>query len=112
VPTVTPSPTPNIARPVVPTSGLIIHGRVTNASGAGVGNACVTLGPPIRCWTRTSTGTTANTGYFLINLSEIAAPSGSQWDYYVVQTTCAQYYSGTFVVSGVVQKNATLSGSC
>jgi hypothetical protein len=113
-PSPTPTPLPTIARPTVPTSGLAIHGRVVNAAGQPVAGACITLGPPIRCFTFTSrTGNAANDGYWLINLSELAAPSGSEWDFYVITAnyttpSYAQYYSGKFVVSSVVEKNATL----
>ena len=89
----------------------MIHGRVLAADGSPVGGACVTLGPPIRCFVFTSrTADPASTGYFMINLSELAAPSGQEWDFYVVTNgytpySYANYYSGKFVVSGVVEKN-------
>jgi hypothetical protein len=45
-------------------------------------------------------------GRYVINLSEIAAPSGSQWDMYALRNTLdpkyAQAYSGKITVSGVV----------
>lgn len=113
----TPSPTPAfnaIPRPAVPTK-LGIWGRVTGPDGSGVGGACVTLGPPIRCFTFTSNSlNAADTGYFAIDLDALAAPSGSQWDFYVVtggaytKVAFAQYYSGKFVVAGVVQKDVKL----
>jgi hypothetical protein len=120
VPTPVPSPTPvptatpqpDIARPAVPASGLIIHGRVLAVDGTPIGGACVTLGPPIRCWTYTSrsAANAGNTGYFMINLGELAAQSGGQWDFYVVVKnyttyTYANYYSGVFVVDGKEEKN-------
>jgi len=111
-PVPTPTPAPDIARPAVPSSGLVIHGRVLAANGTPIGGACVTLGPPIRCWTYTSrsAANAANTGYFMINLGELAAQSGGQWDFYVVVKnyttyTYNNYYSGVFVVDGLEQKN-------
>jgi hypothetical protein len=69
---------------------------------------CITLGPPIRCWT-----TTGADGRFTINLSELAAQSGSQWDLYALRNTVepkyAQAYSGVFTVSGVVTKDFKLT---
>ncbi len=116
VPTVAPTPTPTpppaeIAKPAVPAS-LGIYGRITAADGSPIGGACVTLGPPIRCWTKTSWSNTnpADSGYFAIDLGAIAAPSGSTWDIYVVVQNYTSYnyanwYSGKFVVSGVVTQN-------
>jgi hypothetical protein len=114
----TPSPTPTfntIARPPVPAK-LGIWGRVTAPDGSGVGGACVTLGPPIRCFTFTSnTVNPADTGYFSIDLDALAAPSGSQWDFYVItggtytKVAYAQFYSQKFVVAGVVQKDVKLT---
>lgn len=112
---VTPVPTvavPFIPRPAVPSTGLIIHGRVTNAAtGAGIGNACVTIGPPIRCFKYTSTGpTAADVGYYVINLSELAWKAGSSVDMYFLYQAggCQQAYSGIFVITGPVVKNAAL----
>jgi len=114
----TPSPTPAfnaIARPPVPPK-LGIWGRVTAPDGSPVGGACVTLGPPIRCFTFTSNQlNAADTGYFSIDLDALAAPSGSQWDFYVItggtytKVAYAQFYSQKFVVAGVVQKDVKLT---
>lgn len=111
-PTPTPSPTPaEIAKPAKPAS-LGIYGRITDAQGKGIGGACVTLGPPISCWTKTSQSNTnpADTGYYSIDLGKLAAQSGSTWDIYVVVKNYTSYtyenwYSGTFTVSGVVTKD-------
>lgn len=111
-PTPVPTPAPTPARtfaPAPPTSGLVIHGTVTDAAtGAPVDQACVTLGPPIRCFT-----TTDPNGKYVINLSDLAARSGTSWDMYILRNTpepkYAQVYSGVFVVSGVVKKDFQLT---
>jgi hypothetical protein len=114
----TPSPTPAFnaipRQPVPPKLG--IWGRVTGPDGTPVGGACVTLGPPIRCFTFTSNQlNAADSGYFSIDLDALAAPSGSQWDFYVItggtytKVAFAQFYSGKFVVAAVVQKDVKLS---
>lgn len=112
--TTAPVAVPYIPRPAVPASGLIIHGRVTNAAtGAGIGNACVTVGPPIRCFKYTSTGpTAADVGYYVIDLSALAWKAGSSVDMYFLYQAggCQQAYSGIFVITKPVVKNAALTG--
>lgn len=112
-PTATPTPTPTVAvvppAPPCPTTGLAICGTVTDAStGAAIPQACITLGPPIRCWT-----TTGGDGKYVINLTEVAAQTGSQWDVYALRNTpepkYAQAYSGVFTVSGIVIKDFQLA---
>ncbi|MEK7284729.1 MAG: hypothetical protein AAB114_02590, partial [Chloroflexota bacterium] len=111
-PAPTPAPTPTPARtfaPAVPATGLVIWGIVTDAAtGLPIDQACVTLGPPIRCFTVTDPN-----GKYVINLSELAASSGTQWRMYSLRTTpepkYAQVDSGSFVVSGVVQKDFKLT---
>lgn len=62
------------------------------------------------------------TGKYVINLTELAAPSGSQWDLYFIKEAVAnptaahhfppyfaRVYSGVFVVSGVVTKNFAMT---
>lgn len=115
VPTVAPTPTPapTVAAPpnapACPTSGLAICGKVTDAAtGQPIANACITLGPPIRCWMNTGAD-----GRYVINLSDLAAQPGGQWDVYALRNTVtpkyAQQYSGVFTVSGVVTKNFSLT---
>jgi hypothetical protein len=107
-PTASPTPLPVANAPACPTTGLAICGRVTDAStGAAIPQACITLGPPIRCWT-----TTGGDGRYVINLSDVAAQSGTTWDLYALRTTpepkYAQVYSGVFPVSGIVTKDFQL----
>jgi len=107
-PSPTPTPSPVANAPACPTTGLAICGTVTDsATGAVIPQACITLGPPIRCWT-----TTGGDGKYVINLSDVAAQPGTTWDVYALRTTpepkYAQAYSGVFPVSGIVTKNFQL----
>lgn len=82
-----------------------IHGSVTDAmTGAPLAEACVTLGPPIRCFTQTD----AN-GFYRIDLAALAARDKQTWDMYFLKSPTHQtVYSGTFVVDGPVTLNVTL----
>ncbi len=93
------------AQPAMP-AGLVISGRVTDAaSGAPVANACITLGPPSTCFTKTS-----SEGRYLIDLGALAAAPGSQWDLHALrEPDYAQAYSGVFTVSGPVVKDFQLT---
>ncbi|MGH2379328.1 MAG: hypothetical protein ACRDGT_12760 [Candidatus Limnocylindria bacterium] len=112
-PAPTPTPVPTVAAPAnapaCPTSGLAICGQITDAStGAPISNACVTLGPPIRCWM-----TTGSDGRYVIDLGALAAKPGGEWDVYALRNTVepkyAIGYSGVFTVNGVVTKNFQLN---
>lgn len=87
-------------------SGLVISGRVTDAaSGAPVANACITLGPPSTCFTKTD-----GEGRYVIDLGALAAAPGSQWDVHALrEPDYAQAYSGVFIVSGPVVKDFQLT---
>ena len=83
----------------------MISGTVTDAdTGTPIYQACVTLGPPITCFT-----TTDPNGRYVINLSQLGAASGTTWDMYFLKSGIyEQTYTGKFVVSGPVQKDARL----
>jgi hypothetical protein len=82
-----------------------VQGTVTDATtGAPISNVCITLGPPITCFTRTD----ANGSYF-IDLGALAAPSGSTWDLYFLKSPTYQTtYSEKFIVDGAITFNQTL----
>ena len=82
-----------------------IRGYVTDATtGAPLADVCVTLGPPITCWTRTD----ASGGYF-IDLAALAASDGSTWDlYFLKQPQYQTSYSEIFRVDGPVTFNQPL----
>ena len=83
----------------------LIDGYVTDATtGIPINDVCVTLGPPIACFTRTNAE-----GYYKIDLAALAARDGDTWDMWFVKT--GQYqnaYSDTFVVDGPVRFNQVL----
>ena len=83
-----------------------IRGYVTDAStGAPLADVCVTLGPPITCWTRTG----PDGGYF-IDLAALAAADGSTWDlYFLKQPLYQTAYSEIFKVDGPVTFNQPLT---
>lgn len=89
----------------MPATGLAIWGIVTDAAtGQPIDRACVTLGPPITCFTYTDPN-----GKYLIDLGDLAARPGTTWDMYFLKSgQYGQVYSGKFVVSGIVQKDAKL----
>lgn len=82
-----------------------IHGSVTDAmTGAALADVCVTLGPPIRCFTRTDAS-----GFYRIDLAALAARDGQTWDMYFLKSPGYQtVYSDKFVVDGPVTLNVTL----
>jgi hypothetical protein len=82
-----------------------IRGTITDGvTGAPIAGACVTLGPPIRCFT-----TTDANGFYLIDLAALAARDGDQWDlYFLKQPAYQTTYSEVFVVDGPITFNQTL----
>jgi hypothetical protein len=86
---------------------LGIQGVVTDATtGVGIPSACITLGPPIACFTHTN----AN-GVYFIDLGALAAQPGQTWDIYFLKTGYQTSYSGVFTVNGQVEFNQTLKPS-
>ncbi len=93
-----------LATPVRADPGLSVSGYVTDGTTGGVlANVCVTLGPPIVCFTRTD-----GNGFYLIDLGALAARPGSTWDMYFLLTGYQTAYSGKFVVNGDVRFNQVL----
>lgn len=82
-----------------------IHGYVTDGvTGSVIADVCVTLGPPIRCFT-----TTDANGFYRIDLAALAVSPGQTWDMYFLKSPAYQTaYSGKFVVIGPVTFNQVL----
>lgn len=82
-----------------------ISGYVTDATtGSPIADVCVTLGPPITCFTRTD-----SQGFYLIDLAALAARDGDTWDmWFVKQPAYQNAYSDKFVVDGPVRFNQVL----
>jgi hypothetical protein len=88
-------------------AGEAIQGYVTDGvTGAVLGDVCVTLGPPIVCFTRTD----AN-GFYRIDLEALAARPGQQWEMYFLKTGYQTTYSESFTVTGPVTFNQVLMPS-
>ena len=80
-----------------------ITGIVTDATTAlPLENVCVTLGPPIRCWTATNA-----VGRYLIDLTAIG-PDGQGWDIYFLRTGYVTQQQ-TVVVNGPTTKDVVLA---
>jgi hypothetical protein len=85
-------------------AGEDIHGYVTDGiTGAVLSDVCVTLGPPIVCFTRTD-----SSGFYRIDLEALAARPGQQWDMYFLKTGYQTTYSEQFTVTGPVTFNQPL----
>ena len=86
-------------------AGEWIQGYLTDGTtGAPLKDVCVTLGPPIRCFTQTD----AN-GFYLIDLGALAVQPGTTWDMYFLKSTTHQTaYSDKFQVTGPVSFNQVL----
>lgn len=83
-----------------------IDGYVTDGTtGAPLSDVCVTLGPPIACFTRTNAE-----GYYLVDLVQLAAPDDQTWDLWFIRQNGShqQAYSDKFVVNGHVRFNQVL----
>ena len=100
------------AAPVAASAGKI-QGTITNKStGAPVADACVTLGPPVRCFGAfgSNPGLHTNTaGYFVIDLDALAATDGGLWDMYFLKDGFTMLYSGRFTSNGGYMYNGQMA---
>src|SRR5437016_1815135 len=84
---------------------LGITGTVKDAtSGQVLDNVCVTLGPPIRCWTATNAQ-----GQYLVDLTGIG-PTGQTWDMYFMRGGF-DAQKVTVVVNGLETRDVSLARS-
>lgn len=110
----TPSPTPTVAvvppAPACPTVGVAFCGRITDAAtGLPISQACITVGPPIRCWT-----TTGGDGRFVIDLTDLCPPGAcaTGWGGYALRNTVEPKYAMTAwsaTLGAIVTVNITLN---
>ena len=91
------------AAPAAAAAGKI-QGTITDkVTGAPVANACVTLGPPVRCFGAFGTNPglhTNSAGYYVIDLDALAAVDGGLWELYFLKDGYTMLYSGKFVSNG------------
>jgi hypothetical protein len=94
------------AMPAAPAAAAAgkIQGTITDkVTGAPVANACVTLGPPVRCFGAFGTNPglhTNSAGYYLIDLDALSALDGGLWELYFLKDGYTMLYSGKFVSNG------------
>jgi hypothetical protein len=100
------------AAPAAAAAGKI-QGTITDkATGAPVADACVTLGPPVRCFGAFGTNPGLHTnaaGYFVIDLDALAALDGGTWDMYFLKDGYTMLYSGRFTSNGGYTYNGQMS---
>jgi hypothetical protein len=101
----TPTPAPTVAvvppAPPCPTTGLAFCGTVTDAAtGAPISQACITVGPPIRCYT-----TTGGDGKFVVDLTDLCPPGAcaTGWGGFALRNTVEPKYA-------LAEWDATLGG--
>src|SRR5256885_11406363 len=84
-----------------------IQGTITDKStGAPVADACVTLGPPVRCFGAFGTNPGLHTnaaGYLVIDLDALAATGGGLWGMYFLEDGYTMVYSGRVTSNGGYQ---------
>jgi hypothetical protein len=100
------------AEPAAAAAGKI-QGRITDmATGAPVADACVTLGPPIRCFGAFGGNLGLHTdaaGFYMIDLDALFASDGGTWDLYFLKDGYTTLYSGKFVSNGGYTYNGQMS---
>ena len=102
------------AAPAVAAAGKI-QGTITDkVNGQPVADACVTLGPPVRCFGAfgSNPGLHTNTaGYYMIDLDALSANDGGSWDLYFLKDGYTMLYSGTFMSNGGYTYNGQMSST-
>src|SRR6267143_5074704 len=100
------------AAPAVAAAGKV-QGTITDKmTGQPVADACVTLGPPVRCFGAfgSNPGLHTNTaGYFVIDLDALAATDGGLWDMYFLKDGFTMLYSGRFTSNGGYMYNGQMA---
>src|SRR5437773_6930967 len=100
------------AGPAVAAAGKI-QGTITDeVTGQPVADACVTLGPPVRCFGAfgSNPGLHTNTaGYYMIDLDALSANDGGTWDLYFLKDGYTMLFSGTFMSNGGYTYNGHMS---
>ena len=82
-----------------------IIGKVTDATtGVPLKDVCVTLGPPIRCWTATNAS-----GDYVVDLRDLG-PDGQSWELYYLRTGYVTT-NRTYIVNGDTNGDITLTSN-
>ena len=100
------------AGPAVAAAGKI-QGTITDkVTGQPVADACVTLGPPVRCFGAFGSNPGLHTdaaGYYMIDLDALSANDGGMWDLYFLKDGYTMLFSGTFMSNGGYTYNGHMS---
>jgi hypothetical protein len=90
-----------------------IQGTITDkVTGAPVADACVTLGPPVKCFGAFGSNPGLHTnaaGYFGIDLDALSALDGGWWDLYFLKDGYSNLYSGRFMSNGGYTYNGQMA---
>src|SRR6266566_416563 len=91
------------AAPAAAAAGKI-QGTITNKlTGQPVADACVTLGPPVRCFGAFGSNPglhTNSAGFYMIDLDALSALDGGMWELYFMKDGYTMLYSGKFTSNG------------
>ena len=100
------------AGPAMAAAGKI-QGTITDkVTGQPVADACVTLGPPVRCFGAFGSNPGLHTdaaGYYMIDLDALSANDGGMWDLYFLKDGYTMLFSGTFMSNGGYTYNGHMS---
>src|SRR5207237_8670268 len=94
------------AMPAAPAAAAAgrLQGTITNKmTGQPVADACVTLGPPVRCFGAFGSNPglhTNSAGFYVIDLDALAANDGGTWELYFLKDGFTMLYSGRLLSNG------------
>src|SRR3982074_3454788 len=103
------------AMPAAPATAAAgkIQGTITDrVTGAPIADACVTVGPPVRCFGAFGANPGLHTnaaGYYMIDLDALSAIDGGMWDLYFLKDGYTMLSSGTFMSNGGHTYNGQMS---
>jgi hypothetical protein len=113
------------AMPAAPAAAAAgkIQGTITNrVTGQPVAAACVTLGPPVRCFGAFGSNPglhTSAAGYYMVDLDALSAIDGGTWELYFLKDGYTMLYSGRIMSNGgftyngqMLPTQTTVPGPC
>ena len=91
------------AAPAAAAAGKIQGTITSKLTGQPVADACVTLGPPVRCFGAFGSNPglhTNSAGFYVIDLDALSALDGGMWELYFMKDGYTMLYSGKFTSNG------------